>query len=277
MKNGFICPVCKAPLERKDNSLICEKGHCFDISKYGYVNLLTKGGKKGHGDDKLMVKARHDFLSKEYYSHLRETVCGEVKKYFGEEKALLDSGCGEGYYTSGLCNILCNKPSSDIYGIDVSKEALKTAAKTCPNAHFAVASAYCMPFEDNSFDIVTSLFAPLAVEEFHRVLKSGGIFITVIPLEDHLFSLKKAVYDNPYRNKPENTDLKGFELVSSIEVKKDVCLNSNEDIKNLFMMTPYYYKTSQKDQEKLDLIDALTVETEFMILTYKKSDVCKSP
>ena len=272
MKNGFICPVCKAPLERKENSLICEKWHCFDISKYGYVNLLTKGGKKGHGDDKLMVKARHDFLNKGYYSHLREAVCREVEKYYGKGNALLDSGCGEGYYTSGLCDVFGDKPGGAVYGIDLSKEALKTSAKTCPNVYFAVASAYCMPFEDNSFDVVTSLFAPLAVEEFHRVLKSSGIFITAIPLEDHLFSLKKAVYDNPYRNKPENTDLNGFELVSSVEVKKDVLINGNEDIKNLFMMTPYYYKTSQKDQEKLNSLDSLTVETEFMVLTYIKQN-----
>ena len=270
MKKGLICPVCKATLEKNSNSLICRSGHCFDISKYGYVNLLTKGGKKGHGDDKLMVKARHEFLNKGYYAHLRETVCSEARKYFGERCSLLDSGCGEGYYTSGLYNALGENQGNEICGIDVSKEALKIAARACPNAHFAVASAYCMPFEDNGFDMITSFFAPLAVQEFYRVLKKGGVFITAIPLENHLFSLKKAVYDTPYRNKPENTDLNGFELISSFEIKKDILLSCNEDIKNLFMMTPYYYKTSSKDQEKLNSIDKLDVETEFMILTYKK-------
>ncbi len=58
MTDKFICPVCGYTLLRENNSLKCGKGHCFDISSSGYVNLLTKGGKKGHGDDKKMVKAK---------------------------------------------------------------------------------------------------------------------------------------------------------------------------------------------------------------------------
>lgn len=271
MTDGFICPVCGSSLNQTDNSLKCENNHCFDISKSGYVNLLTKGGKKGHGDDKLMVKARRDFLQKDHYKHFKDAVCAETKKYLTKGCSLLDSGCGEGYYTFGLFDVFKEKQGKGIYGIDVSKEALKFAAKACPQVSFAVASAYCLPFGEKSFDVVTSLFAPLAVEEFHRVLKDNGVFITAIPLENHLWELKKAVYDTPYKNQPENTELKGFELISSCEVKKEIALSCNEDIKNLFMMTPYYYKTSQKDQEKLNSINNLTVKTEFMILTYKRN------
>lgn len=271
MTEGFICPICGSGLTKADNTLKCENNHCFDISKSGYVNLLTKGGKKGHGDDKLMVKARRDFLQKGYYSHLKESVTAEAANHFTEGCSLLDSGCGEGYYTLGFQQILETKQSSLIYGVDVSKEALKIAAKTCTKVNFAVASAYRLPFINDNFDIVVSLFAPLAAEEFHRVLKEKGIFITAIPLENHLWELKKAVYDLPYKNKPENTDLKGFELISAKEVKKEIFLSSNEDIKKLFMMTPYYYKTSQKDQQKLNDLNTLAVETEFMVLVYRKS------
>ena len=270
MTEGFLCPVCGSVLNQADNTLKCENNHCFDISKNGYVNLLTKGGKKGHGDDKLMVKARRDFLQKGYYKHLKDAVCGEAAKFLTEGCFLLDSGCGEGYYTSGLYGVFAENRGGGIYGVDVSKEAVKIAAKAYPEVSFAAASAYCLPFGDKSLDMVTSLFAPLAAEEFHRVLKDNGVFITVIPLENHLWELKKAIYDTPYKNKPENTELKGFELISKCEVKKEIVLSCNEDIKNLFMMTPYYYKTSRRDQEKLDSIYSLTVKTEFMILTYEK-------
>lgn len=269
MTGKYICPVCGKLLSKSGNSLKCSEGHCFDISKNGYVNLLTGKSKKGHGDDKIMVKARHDFLYAEHYSHLKSAVCGEIREFSNNAHSMLDSGCGEGYYTKDFYTAF-DKGGKEVYGIDVSKEALKIASKACPKVNFAVASAYKLPFSDNSFGLVISLFAPLAVEEFHRVLEKNGIFITVIPLENHLFNLKKAVYDTPYRNKPENTDLKGFELISNVEVKKDIRLSSNNDIKNLFMMTPYYYKTSSRDQEKLNCIDKLDVETEFMILTYKK-------
>lgn len=270
MTEGFLCPVCGKSLKQEANTLKCENNHCFDISKSGYVNLITKGGKKGHGDDKLMVRARHDFLRKGYYRHLKDSLCNNAAEYMSSGCFLLDSGCGEGYYTAGLCEIFAEKHGGGIYGVDVSKEALKIAAKECPKVSFAAASAYRLPFKEKSFDMVTSLFAPLANEEFHRILKDKGIFITAIPLENHLWELKKAVYDTPYKNKPENTELKGFELISSAEVKKEIALDCNEDIKNLFMMTPYYYKTSQKDQQKLDNLNSLKVTAEFLVLIYRK-------
>ena len=47
-------------------------------------------------------------------------------------------------------------------------------------------------------------------------------------------------------------------------------LNSNEDIKALFAMTPYYYKTSAADQAKLDNISHLSVQAEFGICLYER-------
>jgi len=270
MCDKFICPVCGNSLIYCGNLLKCSRNHCFDISSSGYVNLLIKGGKKGHGDDKKMVMARRNFLSKGYYGHLREAVEKTLIGLIGKNCALLDSGCGEGYYTSGFSNVLKENEGSEIYGIDVSKEALRLAAKLCPDVHFAVASAYCLPFDSESFDIITSIFAPLALGEFKRVLKRGGYFITVIPLEKHLFGLKRAVYEKPYPNKPQGTELDGFEIVNSAPIKKDLLLENTEDIKNLFMMTPYYYKTSAEDQQKLDKIEKLNTETEFLVLSYKK-------
>lgn len=270
MISGFLCPVCSQLLKEDKASFKCSSGHCFDKSASGYVNLLIKGGKKGHGDNKMMINARHNFLNKGYYEDLKSSFCTEVKKYADKGVSLLDSGCGDGYYTAGMYDAVSESKSGEVYAIDVSKEALKIAAKSCPNVSFAVASAYKLPFEDECFDIVTSLFAPLSLNEFYRVLKRGGIFITAIPLENHLYQLKQAVYDIPYKNKPENTEIKGFELLNSQEVHKEIQLESNEDIKNLFTMTPYYYKTSLSDQKKLDSLEALTTETEFLILTYKK-------
>ena len=273
MMSGFLCPVCGRILEEYEGSFKCSNNHCFDKSGSGYVNLLIKGGKKGHGDNKIMIKARHDFLNKDYYNDLKNCICSQVKKYTESGTSLLDSGCGDGYYTEGMCSAVLGKESGEVYAIDVSKEALKIAARSCKKVRFAVASAYKLPFEGGSFDIVTSIFAPMAHEEFYRVLKKGGIFITAIPLENHLYQLKQAVYDTPYKNKPENTEIEGFELLDKQEVRKEIQLSNNEDIKNLFMMTPYYYKTSESDQKKLDRLETLTTETEFLVLTYRKVDL----
>lgn len=246
-----------------EKSLRCLMGHNFDKAKEGYVNLFIKNGSgKRHGDDKLMVNARKDFLNKGYYAPLRQKL-GEI---LGEGNTVLDAGCGEGYYTSLFAekNMVC--------GIDISKDALKYAAKNCKNSAFAVASIAEIPLADKSVDRVINIFAPESLKEFSRVLKKDGRFITVQPLENHLFELKEKVYNKPYKNPSPLLEKEGFELISTEKIKYEICLDNNEDIVNLFKMTPYYYKTSAKDQQKLQNLNTLTTTIEFFVAVYGKLD-----
>ena len=126
-----------------------------------------------------------------------------------------------------------------------------------------------MPFSDNSADILLNIFAPCAYDEFHRVLNDDGYLVKVVPLSEHLWALKSAIYDEPYKNKPEikNEDL--FTLVESRELKYNITLTTKDDIYNLFTMTPYYYKTSKQDAEKLFQLETLTTTVHFAIEIYK--------
>ena len=265
----FICPVCKAVLTKQEGKFCCTNNHCFDIAKQGYVNLLMsqQSSLKRHGDDKLMVKSRRDFLGNGYYSLLSKEICKAVNRVKSKNSVLLDIGCGEGYYTSQIkteCGI------SDIYGIDISKSALQNASKFDKSIKYADASAYQLPFEDNSADIVLNIFAPCAYEEFNRVLKRDGYLIKVVPLCEHLWELKEAIYDKPYKNKPEIKNDELFLLFDSVELKYQITLENKEDIYNLFTMTPYYYKTSKEDTEKLLKLESLTTTVHFAIEIYKK-------
>ncbi len=257
----FICPVCRQKLFRVSNSFKCLKGHSFDISKEGYVNLLMDNSKgKRHGDDRLMVAARKSFLDKGYYSPLKST----ITELAGKGNIILDSGCGEGYYTQDIAaeNTVC--------GIDISKDALKYAAKRCKNVEFAVASISDIPLKNSSVDTIINIFAPDSAEEFLRILKPNGSYITAIPMENHLFGLKSAIYDNPYKNPAPQIERQGFMITSSKEIRYSITLESNYDIESLFKMTPYYYKTSKADQQKLSGISKLTTEIEFFVAKYEK-------
>lgn len=257
----FICPVCGSKMFEVKNSLRCFSGHSFDISKDGYVNLLMKNAaNKRHGDDKLMVSARKSFLDKGYYSTLRQNIA----KVLGSDNIVLDSGCGEGYYTSIFAE------NNTVLGIDISKDALKYAAKRCKKATFAVASISDIPLPDSSVDAVLNIFAPDSTKEFSRVLKNDGRLIEVLPLENHLFELKEKIYKNPYKNPIPEYEKTGFKLQSVTEVKYKINLENNEDINALFKMTPYYYKTSRDDQQKVENLTELLVSLEFAIAEYKK-------
>ena len=269
--NGFCCPVCKSAFNDNGSSFVCQKGHCFDKAKSGYVNLLIAQGKKGHGDDKLMVNARKCFLSKGYYLPLLEKIRLTVEKYAFNGCTMLDSGCGEGWYTCGIQEYLEAKGVfANILAVDISKEALNAAAKRSKSISWAVGSAYKLPVFDGSCNIVTSFFAPFAEDEFRRVLDENGVFITAIPLENHLYELKRAIYDKPYKNKAESFDMEGWELLSADEISGAITLDNNKDICDLFMMTPYYYKTSEKDQKKLLTLDSLETQIHFAVLAYRK-------
>lgn len=268
----FICPVCREVLLRNEKTLKCSKNHSYDISKSGYVNLLMSQKSKNHGDDKLMVRARRDFLNEGYYEPLRKGLMKACLDFSSDSPVILDAGCGECYYTSGIFEHLKdNNKDPEVFAIDVSKNALECSKNRASEIKRAVASIFNIPVKNDFCDILLNIFAPFCREEFLRVLKPEGIFIQVIPLENHLFSLKKAVYDEPYRNTVEDFTIDGFEWIRTDKITDSVFINSTQTIKNLFMMTPYFYKTSEKDFNKLDSVESLNIETEFGILIYRKN------
>ncbi len=269
----YICPVCKNSLELQNRSLKCENNHTYDLAKSGYVNLLLSSqmNSKLPGDNKMMVNSRRDFLDKGYYSVLMKALCNTMLKNAHNGDVILDCGCGEGYYTDNIkCTLSENSIDTNFYGIDISKIAADAAAKRNKDIFYAAASVFHIPLADNSCDIMMSVFAPYSHDEFTRILKNNGIMILVIPSERHLYELKAAVYDKPYLNEVKEYAIDGFELLDCEKIKDTINLSSNEDIKNLFTMTPYYYKTSADDQAKLDALETLDTEISFEILTYKK-------
>lgn len=271
---SFRCPVCSDELCKKEKVMLCPNGHSFDIAAKGYVNLLlnNSSGAKRHGDDRLMINARRDFLSKGFYEPLREAVYGFVGDGFPNGGTLLDAGCGECWYTSYFKRRLDESGlSPEVLGVDISKFALEKAQKNC-GVERAVASIFKLPVADESCDALVNIFAPACPEEFYRVLKSGGRLIKAIPLERHLWELKAAVYDEPYENEVPPAELEGFTLEDSRDVAYEFSLESNRDITDLFNMTPYCYKTSQSDREKLEKLETLSVSASFRVLVYRKNN-----
>jgi len=272
----YICPKCACLLTRQENSYKCPQGHSYDISSSGYVNLILSGKKSAsHGDNKEMIAARKQFLNLGFYSTipkcLSEIISSLKSQKTSTKLTILDAGCGEGYYTDSLYKLLNNSNiPCEIYGIDVSKDAVISAAKRCKNAEFAVASVNSLPFADQSFDFVLSLFAPLAENEFHRVLKKGGVLITVSPSPRHLYGLKEEIYDTPYLNPVTTFDPEILTKTDERIISDNIHLSSNLDIINLFKMTPYYYNTGKKDAEKLNSLTELDTEIGFVFGVYTK-------
>ena len=267
----FVCPKCGASLTERGGQAVCERGHAFDRASEGYYNLLLTGRGGVHGDNKDMVLARRAFLGRDFYLPLATRVAELAVEYTDADGVLLDAGLGEGYYTDLVERSLTDRyGSSRVCGFDISKEAVRRAAKRNPRIALAVAGSYHMPLADGSVDTVVNTFSPLAREETLRVLRVGGCFIMVIPGEEHLFELKQVIYDTPYKNAVADTALDGFELVSDEPLRFLMSLERAEDITSLFRMTPYAYRTRPADAQKVYELGRLDCAADFRIFVYRK-------
>ena len=126
----FVCPICASALEREPGRYRCPAGHSYDVAREGYTHLLPANRKhsKMPGDDKGMAAARSVFLSKDYYAALRDALCRLALDYAPEHPAVLDTGCGEGYYTSAVYRALRDAGKAPcMAGTDISKAILRRA------------------------------------------------------------------------------------------------------------------------------------------------------
>lgn len=268
----FLCPVCSAPLERAEGAYACPNGHGFDRAKEGYVHLLPANHmhSKAPGDDKGMAAARNRFLSGGFYAHLRSALSGLALAHTGPAPAVLDSGCGEGYYTAGIYAALRGAGKAvSMAGVDISKFCLRWAARREREVEFAVASAYRLPLADGRADLLVNCFSPLALDEFRRVLKPGGVFLYVVPAPGHLWALKRVLYERPYENPEEAISYGGFDYLDIVRAERTLRVEG-QAVQDLFRMTPYYWKTPREGAERLAALNALDVEARFRIHVFRK-------
>ncbi|MFI5271953.1 MAG: putative RNA methyltransferase [Ktedonobacterales bacterium] len=195
----LTCPVCEQPLARTDSGLRCPHGHSFDRARAGYVHLATS---RQPGDTKAMLLARRAFLERGHYAPLAALIERlAVARYTAlpavePPLAVLDVGCGEGYYVGGVRRALAAAlPVPPLcFGLDVAKDAARLAAGRHPEVSFVVADVRArLPFASASVGLLLDVFAPRHPAEFARVVAPGGAALIVIPAPDHLAELRAAL------------------------------------------------------------------------------------
>ena len=203
---ALLCPVCRDRLgvsAGAGRSLRCPAGHGFDAAKQGYFNFLVGKGTVFEADTADMVAARFDFLSAGHYRPLADAVADLAAPALARAAAqspalaraaaqspatVLDAGTGTGHYLRVLLDRLAQarQPVCAV-GLDISKFALRRAAKLNPDAINIVCDVWQpLPLADQAVDVVTVVFAPRNAAEFARVLRPGGRLVVVTPRPGHL-------------------------------------------------------------------------------------------
>ena len=182
----ILCPVrgCGAPLERRERSWACPRGHSFDVSRTGYCNLLQPQDRKSKspGDSREAALARRRFLEAGHGDFLLQALLEEV------QGVTLDVGCGEGTFLGSLAR----ERAVEAHGVDLSVPAIDLAARRWPGGNWWVVNAdRALPFADGSFDTALSIAGRRPAAELRRVVK--GRLLVAVPGEDDLIELREAV------------------------------------------------------------------------------------
>ena len=264
---NYRCPICLTSLLLLNKTYRCENNHCFDQAKEGYVNLLPVQHKhsKAPGDNADMVNARRAFLDKGFYQPLIDKLLSLYNQYADTKLPIFDAGCGEGFYTHQY-----ETGSNQVYGIDISKSAVKIAAKRYKGSHFSVGTLSQLPFDNGKMGWINSIYAPILEEEFTRVLHSNGFLITVTPAEKHLLELKSLIYIDAKEHDTSKDPIEHLTLVAEEKLNYKMQFSEPTDMLNLLSMTPFAFKASNEVIEELKNKTEFNCQADFLIRLYKK-------
>jgi len=234
----------------RSDGLGCSAGHHFDQAKEGYWNLTQPQDKKSAnpGDNREAVLARHRWLERGHAAGLIASLEEWIAKSDSQMR-ILDLGCGDGTFGP----LLFPGHASSYCGIDLSKPAIKLAARRWPEATWVLANAdRGLPVADSSVGCVVSLFGRRPVQEISRVLSPSGFCVVAVPGEDDLIELREQVQKEGKRRSRveaiiEEMEEQGLSCVEQKKWKTQIELSSDE-IADALAMT---YRAVRKSEQSL--------------------------
>jgi 23S rRNA (guanine745-N1)-methyltransferase len=260
----FCCPICQQPLEQQGQVFRCASAHSFDLSREGYLNLLAVHQRRSAnpGDDASMIASRRHFLDAGHYSPLVDALTSVLSAH--RISSLVDLGCGEGFFSNAA---LYSVPL--VYGIDISKPAIRSAAKRYRSLNLAIANVMHLPLPTATFDAAMIILAPFT-EDVVRVLHRQGTLLRVSPGADHLVQIKDRVYDDSRPHQRANLELPFLRHTGQAEIRFDMLLDGNSR-GDLVAMTPMQHRIHSSHRDQITRDEDMQVTADFWIDTFESN------
>lgn len=141
-------------------------------------------------------------MSHAWYIATRKLMIKFILKHLGKDSKILDAGCG----TGGTIEYFKKSGFTNVYGVDVNRDAINYCQKReIENISFGNVNK--LTFKTNSFDAVICLDVlyhkdidkNMALKQFGKVLKKGGILYIQEPAFNWLISKHDAVIETESR------------------------------------------------------------------------------
>ncbi|MFN8847549.1 MAG: class I SAM-dependent methyltransferase [Bdellovibrionales bacterium] len=180
--------------------------------------------------------------------------------------SLLDLACGDGYLLQKIQQK--NHENIKLYGIDMSEEELHRAQKrfTGTSVEFKYGKVQSLPYQDETFDFITCHMALMLMDELEtclseikRVLKKGGLFVSVIPKFDNP-SAPRLIYRNLIR--PALVESGNQDRLANLG---DPRLSSQNTIANLMNG---FFKTTEVKINTVEQIKTLDNAVKYYLIHY---------
>lgn len=250
------CPVCGTAFSHSDASLRCGNGHTFDLSRKGYVNFVPNASPSRYGE--ALFQARRRILEGGFYDAV---LCAIRDAMPDDPGVVLDAGCGDGTFTKAL-------QGQTTLGIDLSKDAIRLAARGGGPILWTVGDLTRLPLKDASADVILNLFSPAHYAEFLRVLKPDGLLLKLVPGSGYLREIRALMGDRLRNETYSNEDVVS-RLSERFRIKKGVRITNTypltpEQAEDFVVMTPLTFRTAP---ETLDVgaLTEITIDVELLI------------
>ena len=148
-------------------------------------------------DQEIDLEEIREFYDDVYYSGASASAASQIPRhYFRLFKRLkisrgahvLDVACGTGEWLDA-----CAREDCSISGVDLSSKAIAVCEERLPQGNFYAQPAETLPFDDDSFDVVTCLGSlehfvdPVSsLKEMARVAKADAKIVILVPNKDFL-------------------------------------------------------------------------------------------
>ncbi|HEX5003462.1 MAG TPA: class I SAM-dependent methyltransferase [Bacteroidia bacterium] len=181
-----------------------------------------------------------------------------------EGNMILDAGCGHGMSTQMLAAAF---PHASIKGVDISKNMIRRALRAhsksvneSGNLEFICADAAGMPFQNETFDVVTAhsfLYMVHSrekiIKEFFRVLKPGGMVVLLEPGTSIDAIGRSAILKDNFSNRKPKTPIRTKMLLLRIYSTRKGMVTPKE-METLFSKSGFTDYTWKETQSKRGLL-----------------------
>ncbi|NLB91344.1 MAG: methyltransferase domain-containing protein, partial [Clostridiales bacterium] len=238
----YRCPLCHSSFSLSPvSSLLCEKGHHYDMAKKGYYNFHPQGGSAFY--NRILFQARISLMEKGFFSPI--TTCIQQLLSVIQPNTLLDAGCGDGSHLAALAMIF---QDIHFFGVDLSKEAIQLATNHfLPNILWSIGDIANLPFLPSSMDIIINILSPANYTSFQHCLRKGGKVVKVIPGKEYLLELRQLLGKNTTGEEETYHYIEKHLTVQEVFSLKDSFSLSKESYMDLISMTPLTASLPKKE------------------------------